>query len=55
MYFAVRYRPESLTPEDRWRVLTSIPNRLAYFEEQNFDMSPYEARGSLVPGLEPGS
>ena len=55
MYFAVRYRPESLTPEDRWRVLTSIPNRLAYFEEQGFDMSPYEATGSLVPGLEPGS
>ena len=55
MYFAVRYRPESLTPEDRWRVLTSIPNRLAYFEEQGFDMSPYEATGSLIPGLEPGS
>ena len=55
MYFAVRYRPESLTPEDRWRILTSIPNRLAYFEEQGFDMSPYEAAGSLVPGLEPGS
>jgi hypothetical protein len=55
MYFAVRYRPESLTTEDRWRVLTSIPNRLAYFEEQGLDMSPYKATGSLVPGLEPGS
>ena len=55
MYFAVRYRPESLTPGDRWRVLTSIPNRLAYFEEQGFDMSPYKATGSLVPGLAPGS
>ncbi len=55
MYFAVRYRPESLTPADRWRVLTSIPNRLAYFEEQDLDMSPYEATGSLIPGLEPGS
>ncbi len=54
MYFAVRYRPESLTTEDRWRVLTSIPNRLAYFDEQDFDMSPYEATGSLVPGREPG-
>ena len=55
MYFAVRYRPESLTPGERWIILTSIPNRLAYFEEQDFDMSPYEAIGSLVPGHEPGS
>ena len=55
MYFAVRYRPRSLTREDRWVVLTSIPNRLAYFEEQGLDMSPYEATGSLIPGLEPGS
>lgn len=54
-YFAVRYRPASLTPEDRWVVLTTIPNRLAYFEDQGLDMSPYEATGSLVPGLAPGS
>ena len=54
-YFAVRYRPGSLTREDRWIILTSIPNRLAYLEEQGFDMWPYEATGSLVPGLEPGS
>ena len=55
MYFAVRYRPESLTSDDRWIILTSIPNRLAYFEEQDLDMSPYEPRGSLVPGVEPRS
>ncbi len=55
MYFAVRYRPESLTRSERWIILTSIPNRLAYFEEQGLDMSPYEATGSLIPGLEPGS
>lgn len=55
IYFAVRYQPGSLTREDRWTVLTTIPNRLAYFEEQDLDMSPYEARGSLVPGVEPGS
>lgn len=54
-YFAVRYRPRSLSPEDQWAILTAIPNRLAYFEEQGLDMSPYVATGSLVPGLEPGS
>ena len=55
MYFAVRYHPRRLSPEDRWAILTAIPNRLAYFEEQGFDMSPYEATGSLAPGVEPGS
>ncbi len=55
MYFAVRYRPESLSRDERWIILTSIPNRLAYFEEQGLDMWPYEATGSLAPGLEPGS
>ena len=55
MYFAVRYRPRSLIREDQWAIRTAIPNRLAYFEEQGLDMSPYVATGSLVPGLEPGS
>lgn len=55
MYFAVRYRPERLTREQRWIILTSIPNRLAYLEEQELDMWPYVATGSLIPGLEPGS
>lgn len=55
MYFAVRYHPRRLSPEDRWAILTAIPNRLAYFEEQGLDMSPYEATGSLAPGLAPGS
>ena len=55
MYFAVRYRPESLTRDERWVILTSIPNRLAYLEEQDLDMWPYVATGSLIPGLDPGS
>ena len=55
MYFAVCYHPERLNQDERWAILTAIPNRLAYFEEQDFDMSPYEATGSLAPGLEPGS
>lgn len=40
-YFAVRYFPERLTDADRALILSTIPNRLAYFDEQGFDMSPY--------------
>ena len=43
-YFAVRYRPERLSEADRAAILAAIPNRLAYFDEQGFDMSPYERR-----------
>ncbi len=54
-YFAVRYRPERLTEADRSAILAAIPNRLVYFDEQGFDMSPYSARGSTarVFGLSP--
>ena len=45
-YFAVRYRPERLTEADRAAILAAIPNRLAYFDEQGFDMSPYTVRES---------
>ncbi len=47
-YFAVRYRPERLTETDRAAILAAIPNRLAYFDEQGFDMSPYTVRGSVL-------
>ena len=40
-YVAVRLFPDRLTPLDRWTILTTIPNRLAYFDEQEFDLSPY--------------
>jgi hypothetical protein len=43
-YFAVMYRPERLSQADRAAILAAIPNRLAYFDEQGFDMSPYERR-----------
>ena len=46
-YLAVRYRPERLTDAERAVILTTIPNRLIYFDEQGFDMSPYERRGSV--------
>ena len=50
-YFAVRYRPERLSEADRAAILTAIPNRLAYFDEQGLDMSPYVATESTAPIL----
>lgn len=41
-WFAVRYQPERLTESDRAAILTAIPNRSLYFDEQGFDMSPYQ-------------
>ena len=41
-YFALQYLPERLTDSDRAAILSAIPNRLVYFDEQGFDMSPYE-------------
>lgn len=40
-WFAVRYQPGALTHvQYRW-ILETIPNRLAYLDQQGFDMSPY--------------
>ena len=47
LYFAVKYTPERLSAAERLAIVTAIPNRLAYFDEQGFDMSPYTARGSI--------
>ena len=43
-WFALRYLPDRLTEEQRWAIATTMPNRLAYFDEQGFDMSPYTVR-----------
>ena len=40
-YLAVRYQPDRLTAVERTVILRTIPNRLIYFDEQGFDMSPY--------------
>ena len=54
-YFAVRYFPERLTDADRALILATIPNRLAYFDEQGFDMSPYVLPENDSPfAAEPG-
>lgn len=47
-YFAVRYRPQRLTASVRWLMMMTIPNRLAYFDEQELDMSPYTPQPSTV-------
>ena len=49
-WFAVRFRPELLSMRDYEAILDAIPNRLAYLDRQNFDMSPYR-RVAPVPAL----
>ena len=42
VYLAVRHDPtHRLTAEDCWAILSAIPGRLAYFDDQGFDFSPY--------------
>ena len=50
-YFAVMYRSERISTEDRNTILDAIPNRFAYFDEQRFDMSPYMRVAAPVPAL----
>ena len=40
-YFALRYLPEHLSGADRLAIQATMPNRLDYFDDQGFDMSPY--------------
>ena len=47
-WFALRYVPDRLTAEERWAIATTMPNRLAYFDEQGFDMSPYTLAAPLM-------
>ena len=51
-YFALRYRPDRLTDSDRAAILAAIPNRLIYFDEQGFDMSPYTPSEVYEPSAE---
>ena len=43
-YLAVRYRPERISSADEQAILNAIPNRIAYFDAQSFDMYPIVAR-----------
>ena len=49
-WFAVRYRPETLSMQQHQAILDAVPHRLAYFDEQHFDMAPY-VRATPVPAL----
>ena len=49
-WFAMRYRPDRVTPDQQQAILEAIPNRLAYLDRQHFDMSPY-VRATPVPAL----
>lgn len=42
LWFAVRYRPERLPSGVLETVLNTVPNRLAYFDEQGYDLTPYQ-------------
>ena len=39
-WFAVRYRPDRISPAQHQAIVDGIPNRLAYLDRQHFDMSP---------------
>ena len=54
-YFALRYRPDRLSDADRLAIAAAIPNRLRYFDEQGFDMSPYTRMESTVSAVAPSS
>ena len=43
-WIAVRYRSERILKEDNEIVLETIPNRLEFFDKQNFDMYPLVPR-----------
>ena len=47
-YFVTHYRPDRIGARNVETILAAIPNRLAYFDAQRFDMSPY-VRVATVP------
>lgn len=49
-WFAVRYRPDTLSATQEQTILEAIPNRLAYLDRQHFNMAPY-VRVAPVPAL----
>ena len=50
-YFAVTYRPERMSPANRDTIREAIPHRLAYFDDQMFDFSPYRRATTPIPAL----
>jgi hypothetical protein len=52
-YLALRYRSDRITSALADSIATTIPNRIAYFDAQSFDVFPIEASPKPVP--EPGT
>jgi hypothetical protein len=47
-WFAVRYKLDRITPEYESFILGAVPNRLAYFDAQNFDVFPVPEPATTV-------
>jgi len=47
-YMAIRYRSNRISVEDYNTITTQIPNRIAYFDAQNFDMAPIPEPSTLA-------
>ena len=41
-YLAIRYRLERISPSLANTIMQTMPNRIAYFDNQSFDMHPFE-------------
>ena len=41
LYFAVKYKSDRISESMKKTIESSIPNRIKYFDSQNFDMHPY--------------
>ena len=42
LYMAIRYRPDRINKSLEDKILETIPNRIKYFDNQNFNMYPIE-------------
>ena len=43
-YFAIRYRPERISKSLKEKIEKTIPNRIRYFDNKNFNMYPMEQK-----------
>ena len=48
-YFAIRYRPDRLSADQRAAIADTIPNRVDYFDELALDWSPYMRAVPALP------
>ena len=53
VYLAIQYCSDRISEETYQTITTTIPNRIQYFNEQNFNMFPIDSSLSLSPDLIP--